>query len=48
MIVTGSVTIGENITVLPGSVVTKYMPSNSIVGGVPAKFLKLKVFRDGE
>lgn len=48
VIVTGGVTIGENTTVLPGSVVTKDMPSNSWVGGVPAKFLKLKVLSDDE
>jgi acetyltransferase-like isoleucine patch superfamily enzyme len=42
VIVTGGVTIGENTTVLPGSIVTKNMPPNSIVGGMPARVLKLK------
>ena len=46
VIVTGGVTIGENTTVLPGSVVTKNMPPNSVVGGMPAKVLKLKTLID--
>ena len=36
----GGVTIGENTIVAAGSVVTKDMPSNSIVGGVPAKVIR--------
>jgi acetyltransferase-like isoleucine patch superfamily enzyme len=35
------VTLGENSIVYPGSVVTKNVPPNSIVGGNPAKFIKL-------
>jgi acetyltransferase-like isoleucine patch superfamily enzyme len=46
VIVTGGVKIGENTTVLPGSIVTKNMPPNSIVGGMPARVLKLKSLID--
>jgi acetyltransferase-like isoleucine patch superfamily enzyme len=34
------VTIGENSVVAAGSVVTKDVPANTIVAGVPAKFVK--------
>lgn len=34
------VTIGENSVVAAGSVVSKDVPANTIVGGVPAKFIK--------
>lgn len=34
------VTIGENAVVAAGSVVTTDVPSNTIVGGIPAKFIK--------
>lgn len=34
------VTIGENSIVAAGAVVNKDVPDNSIVGGVPAKFIK--------
>ncbi len=34
------ITIGENAVVAAGSVVTKDVPSNTIVAGVPAKFIK--------
>jgi len=34
------VTIGENSIVAAGAVVTKDVPANTIVGGVPAKFIK--------
>nr|WP_294947594.1 sugar O-acetyltransferase [uncultured Mucilaginibacter sp.] len=34
------VTIGENAIVAAGAVVSKDVPANSVVGGVPAKFIK--------
>ena len=34
------VTVGENAVVAAGSVVTKDVPNNTIVAGVPAKFIK--------
>jgi acetyltransferase-like isoleucine patch superfamily enzyme len=34
------VTIGENAVVAAGAVVTADVPPNSVVGGVPAKFIK--------
>lgn len=34
------VTIGENCVLAAGAVVTKSMPANSVIGGVPAKVIK--------
>ncbi len=34
------VTVGENSIVAAGAIVSKDVPDNSIVGGVPAKFIK--------
>ncbi|WP_020530344.1 sugar O-acetyltransferase [Flexithrix dorotheae] len=34
------VTIGENSVVAAGAVVSKDVPDNSVVGGIPAKFIK--------
>lgn len=35
------VTIGDNAVVAAGAVVTKDVPPNAVVGGVPAKFIKI-------
>lgn len=37
------VEIGANCIIAAGAVVTKSMPANSIIGGVPAKVLKMRV-----
>ena len=34
------VTIGNNVVVAAGAVVTKDVPDNCVVGGVPAKIMK--------
>jgi len=34
------VTIGENAVVASGSVVSKDVPDNVVVGGIPAKIIK--------
>jgi acetyltransferase-like isoleucine patch superfamily enzyme len=39
-IILPGVTVGENSIVAAGAVVTKDVPSNTIVGGVPAKVIK--------
>lgn len=38
----GKITIGNNVFVAPNAVVTKDVPDNCIVGGVPAKILKYR------
>lgn len=38
----GDVHIGNNVTVGANAVVTKDIPDNAIVGGVPAKIIKIK------
>lgn len=38
----GNITIGDNVFVAPNAVVTKDVPSNVIVGGIPAKIIKEK------
>ena len=37
------VTIGDNCVVAAGAVVTKSMPSNSVIGGIPAKVIKSRI-----
>ena len=38
--ITGGVTIGSNVVVAAGAVVTKDVPDNCVVAGVPAKVIK--------
>ena len=38
----GSVKIGDNVTVGANAVVVKNIPDNAVVGGVPAKVIKIK------
>ncbi len=42
-IITPGVTVGEGAVVAAGSVVTKNVLPNSIVGGVPAKLIKMRM-----
>jgi maltose O-acetyltransferase len=41
------VSIGDNAVVAAGSVVTKNVPPNTLVGGVPAKAIKDLVIDEG-
>lgn len=38
----GPTRIGNNVTIAAGAVVTKYVPDNVVVAGVPAKIVKYK------
>ena len=40
MTVLPGVTIGNNVVVAAGAVVTKDVPSNCVIGGVPARKIK--------
>ena len=42
----GKISIGNNVFVAPNAVVTKDVPDNVIVGGVPAKILKNKELKE--
>lgn len=44
----GKIEIGDNVFVAPNAVVTKDVPSNCIVGGIPAKFIKEKKLEDNK
>lgn len=46
VIVIGGVTVGQNSTVLPGSVVMRDIPPNCVAGGNPAKILFFKTLID--
>lgn len=35
-------TIGDNVTILPNAVVPHDVPANAIVGGIPAKIIRMK------
>ena len=39
-IVIGPITIGNNVTIAAGAVVTKDIPDNCVVAGVPAKIIR--------
>lgn len=47
VIILPGVTVGEGAIVASGSVVTKDVPPNTLVGGVPAKVLKKFEMKDG-
>ncbi|MCR8894191.1 serine O-acetyltransferase [Bacteroides sp. ET336] len=40
----GPINIGNNVTIAAGAVVTKDIPDNCVVGGVPAKIVKFKSY----
>ena len=44
----GKIEIGDNVFVAPNAVVTKDIPSNCIVSGVPAKLIKEKKLEDNK
>lgn len=40
VVILPGVTIGNNVVVAAGAIVTKDVPDNTLVGGIPAKFIK--------
>ena len=42
VVILGPVKIGDNVTIGAGAVVNKDIPDNAVVGGVPAKIIKIK------
>lgn len=38
----GDVKVGNNVTIAPNAVVVKDVPDNCVVGGIPAKILRIK------
>lgn len=40
--ITDGVEVGDNCVIAAGAVVTKSMPANALIGGVPAKVLKMR------
>ena len=38
--ITGGVSIGDNVIIMAGAVVTKNFPSSVVIGGVPANVIK--------
>ena len=46
--INGGITIGNNVTVGAGSVVVKSVPDNCVVGGVPARIIRVKQISTGE
>lgn len=38
----GDIHIGDNVTIAPNAVVVKDVPDNVVVGGIPAKIVKIK------
>ena len=47
-VIIGPITIGDNVIIGAGSVVVKDVPSNSIVAGNPARFIKTFTIASGE
>ena len=43
-----NIQIGSNVVIAAGSVVTKDVLANSIIGGVPAKLIKMKFIDETE
>lgn len=41
VVILGPVTIGNNVTIAAGAVVTHDVPDNALVGGVPAKIIRI-------